>query len=208
MECGCFHYRPHTGECDNAAIMSTMPTSYTRDGDNGYTGLLGEGRVPKYHPRPEAYGAVDEASAAIGLARALATSSETAETLKSVQRDLYTLMAELAASTEQAHKFRGLDQTRVRWLEGEFEKFSGRVDSPQGFVLGGDSPAGGALDVARTIVRRAERHVARLVHEAQVSNPDLLRYLNRLSSLCFVLALWENLQAGVDRPSLAHPTEP
>jgi cob(I)alamin adenosyltransferase len=76
---------------------------------------------------------------------------------------------------------------------------------PKGFVIGGDSAPGAALDLARTIVRRAERAVVQLAHEGELNNPALLAYLNRLSSLCFVLALWENRQAGVESPTLAKP---
>jgi cob(I)alamin adenosyltransferase len=183
--------------------MRAVPTYFTRTGDDGTTGLLGAQRVPKHHPRPEAYGAVDEASAALGLARALALSPETAHVVKAVQRDLYHLMAELAATPDRADQFRRIDPARVAWLESEVTRFGQEVHMPEEFVLAGDSPSGAAMDVARAIVRRAERRVARLHHEGELPNPEGLKYLNRLSSLCFVLSLWENQQAGVTRPTLA-----
>ena len=182
-----------------------MPGYFTGKGDDGMTGLLGEQRVPKYHPRPAAYGAVDEASAALGLARSLARAEQTRSLLVDIQRDLYHIMAELAATKQQASQFRSLSEDRVDWLEGEIERLGDEILMPRGFVLGGDSPSGAALDLARTIVRRAERSVAQLAHEGELNNPPLLAYLNRLSSLCFVLALWENRRAGVESPTLAKP---
>ena len=179
-----------------------MPKYYTGEGDEGYTGLLGEGRVPKYGPRPSAYGTLDEAQAALGLARSVA-SQASGEALRQVQVDLYHIMAEVAAPLEQAAQFRKLTQARVLWLEGELEHFGDQVEMPSEFVISGDSQPGAALDLARTITRRAERNVAALVHEGQVENPHILPYLNRLSSLCFILSLWENKQAGVQGHSLA-----
>jgi cob(I)alamin adenosyltransferase len=170
-------------------------------GDDGYTGLLGEGRVPKYHPRPDAYGTVDEASAALGLARSLTANADTARLVKLIQRDLYALMIELATTEESAAGFDPFDGERVKWLEGQIRDLGERVPMPSAFVIGGDSSCGAAFDLARTIVRRAERLVARLLHEKEIRNPQLLRYLNRLSSLCFLLSLKEYREAGFDPPS-------
>ena len=180
-----------------------MPTYYTGKGDDGTTGWLGAGRIPKSGPRPEAYGTVDEASAALGVARSAAGTQIVAEVVIQVQRDLYHLMAEVASSKEQSAQFRAIDGSRVRWLEDQIEAFGRQIELPSEFVLPGDSPAGAAFDLARTVVRRAERLIARLHTEGELENPDLLRYLNRLSSLCFVLELVENRQAGVERPRLA-----
>lgn len=180
-----------------------MAKFYTRTGDNGYTGLLGEGRVPKYHPIPEAVGAVDEATAALGMARAACKAQESTGLLLAVQRDLYHLMAELAATPENAAQFRKIDAVRVAWLETQTDALAGRVEMPREFIVPGDSPAGASLALARTIVRRAERRVAQLFHEATIANGELLRYLNRLSSLCFVLELLENQFEGQPAPTLA-----
>ncbi len=180
-----------------------MKKFYSGEGDDGYTALLGEGRVPKYDRRPEAYGTVDEASAALGLARAHARAEQVADTTAEVQRDLYHLMAELAASPAHADRFRVIDRGRVEWLEHEIDRFSAKVEIPKEFVISGDSLAGAAYDFARTVVRRAERLVAALLHHEELQNPDLLAYLNRLSSLCYVLSLMENQTAGIERPSLA-----
>ena len=180
-----------------------MSHFFTRKGDDGTTGLLGRGRVPKHDLRPWAYGTVDEASAALGLARSLLGSEETRQELTQVQRDLYHLMAEVAASTEEAERFRTIDVKHVEWLEVQIEKFGSDIDVPSGFVLGGDTTSGAALDLARTMVRRVERLVAELQDKGELSNPYLLRYLNRLSSLCFVLLLLEDHEAGVDHTSRA-----
>lgn len=169
---------------------------YTATGDDGTTSLLGGQRVSKAHRQPEAYGTVDEASAALGLARALATRPEVKEALLIAQRDLYGMMAELAATPTAAPGFRAIDAGRVVWLDETTGYFGERVSMPREFVVSGDSPAGAALDLARTIVRRAERLVVRLYDEESCANREIIRYLNRLSSLCFVLARYEDAQGG------------
>jgi cob(I)alamin adenosyltransferase len=171
------------------------PTS-KYSGDDGKTGVLGEGRLPKYHPRLETLGALDEASAALGLARAISQAAQSGPILADVQRDLYTLMAEVAATPENADRFQTLNQARLDWLETQVESLSALVQLPEGFILPGDSQAGACLDLARTVVRRAERRMAELLDRGETSNRLLLQYLNRLSALCFTLELLENQQAG------------
>jgi len=171
-------------------------TFYTRKGDDGKTGLLGEGRLPKYHPRIEAVGTLDETTATLGLARALSTSPEVSDILLNVQKDLYALMAEVAATPENAEKFRSIDADRVLWLETQIDVLSKKVENPAEFILPGETKGGGALSLARTVTRRAERRVAALFHEDALENTELLRYLNRLSSLCFLLELAENQFEG------------
>ena len=169
---------------------------YTRKGDDGYTGLLGEGRVPKYHPRPEALGAVDEATSALGLARATCSAPPIAPLILAVQHDLYLLMAELAATAEQSEKFHSIDDDKVTWLEDQIESLGKLVSLPHEFIIPGDSAGSAALDLARTTTRRAERRVAELYHLKEIGNANLLNYLNRLSSLCFLLELLENQHTG------------
>ena len=183
--------------------MPNMPPMFTGSGDDGTTGLLGKGRVPKHHPRIAACGDLDEASAALGLARALAQSQDARSTLSSTQRDLYALMAEVASLPENAARFRTIDAGRVTWLEETIRRWESQVATPAGFILPGDSLGGAAAALARTVLRRAERGVADLTLSGDLENPELLRYLNRLSSLCFVLELLENQAAGVNSPSLA-----
>jgi len=169
---------------------------YTRSGDDGTTGLLGEDRVSKDHPRIEALGALDEASAALGLARASCLAPQTPPILRKVQRDLYKLMAEVAATPENADKFQGIDAASVTWLEEQADAINKQVSLPKAFILPGDTPSGAALSLARAVIRRAERRVTELFTLEELSNPELLRYINRLSSLCFVLELLENQTAG------------
>lgn len=172
---------------------------YTSKGDDGTTNLLGEGRVAKYHARIEAVGTLDESTAALGLARAQCLDPRSSPILLETQRDLYKLMAEVAATPENAEKFRLINEARIAWLEQQTDALSQLVEMPREFILPGDSLAGAALSVARAIIRRAERRVVELFDLNELTNPDLQRYLNRLSSLCFVLELLENKAAG-------HPT--
>ncbi len=173
-----------------------MSPFYTRTGDEGTTGLLGEGRVPKFDDRIEALGAVDEATAAIGLARSSAKSPQTAPLLLEAQRDLYKLMAEVGATPENAARFRSIDEARVRWLEEQTDRLEQTTEVPREFIVPGDVPASAALALARTVVRRAERRVVALSQRGGLENPHLLAYLNRLSSLLFMLELVENAYAG------------
>ncbi|MGD8819330.1 MAG: cob(I)yrinic acid a,c-diamide adenosyltransferase [Anaerolineae bacterium] len=172
-----------------------MPESqfYTGRGDDGRTGLLGPGRVPKYDLRPEAYGTVDEAQAALGLVRASGCSPRTGQILLVVQRDLYPLMAELAAAGEADNPFaHSITAAHVRQLEVWIAEFETEIEMPQEFVIPGDSQPGAALHLARTVTRRAERQAVRLTDEGWLTNQQVLRYLNRLSSLVFVLAVYED----------------
>jgi cob(I)alamin adenosyltransferase len=180
-----------------------MTRFYTKTGDDGYTSLLGKGRVSKYSPRIETVGVIDEANAAIALARTLSLSSQTTFILLDVQKDLYYLMSEVAATPENVSHFRKITPERVKWIEDQIDDISSRVKIPGEFIIPGDSKAGAAMDLARTIVRRAERHVAHLQHLKKLENPELLHYMNRLSSLCFVLELFENQVAGSDHATLA-----
>ncbi|MEZ0395470.1 MAG: cob(I)yrinic acid a,c-diamide adenosyltransferase [Anaerolineales bacterium] len=173
-----------------------MSPFFTRTGDDGTTGLLGEGRLPKHHPRIEALGTLDEASAALGLARALSAAPQTAPLLVEVQRDLYKIMAEVAAAPAQAERFRTLEPARLQWLDEQAEALAAIAPIPRQFILPGDSSAGAALALARTIVRRAERRLSALLEQQELQNHLPLQYLNRLSSLCFALELLENQHAG------------
>ena len=169
---------------------------YTGCGDDGYTGLLGSERVPKDDPRPEAYGTVDEAQAVLGLARAAGCTQATADVLLAVQRDLYHLMAELAAAGDADSPFQGVvAASHVEQLETWIARFEEDLAMPRQFVIPGDSEPGAALHLARTVVRRAERLAVRLATGGPLENQQVIRYLNRLSSLLFVLAVSEDQAA-------------
>ena len=167
-----------------------MATLWTGKGDDGTTGLLFGGRVPKNDPAPAAYGAVDEAQAAIGMARAEARDSGDAEldtTLTEVERDLWVLMAELATAPENRHKLTdGSTRTTaemVERLEARTTAAATRFKPPKEFVLPGQNRQAALLDVARTVVRRAERDSV-----AAGNSGPAIGYLNRLSSLLWALA--------------------
>ncbi len=166
-------------------------------GDDGTTSVLGGKRLPKFHPRIETLGALDEASAALGLARALSVSPETKSALTQVQRDLYTIMAEVATDLQHKMPSSPITSSRVDWLEKQTDAISALEPPVSEFILPGDSIAGGALSLARTIVRRAERRLAELASTGEISNPNIMIYLNRLSTLCFSLELHENAAAGI-----------
>ena len=167
-------------------------------GDEGYTDLLGPERVPKYDLRPETCGTLDEASSALGLARALSGVERTREILREVQHDLYLMMAEIATPLPQLEKLPYRIKAEQADQLGELiRELEGLVEMPRAFVLPGASAASAAIDLARTIVRRAERHAVELVHKGQMPAGNVLRYLNRLSSLLFILARYEEHASGV-----------
>jgi cob(I)alamin adenosyltransferase len=168
-----------------------MPKFYTRSGDDGTSGLLGNLRVPKNHPQLEVVGTIDEASAALGLVRAFTKNDFLKEIIIIIQRDLYHMMAEIAATPENVARFRRIDQNRVTWLEEQVEGIGGQVKIPHEFIVPGDTKPGAFLDFARTVVRRAERQTSALIQNAFLDNEQILPYLNRLSTLCFLCELWE-----------------
>lgn len=159
---------------------------FTGRGDEGFTDIIGHERVSKDAPRVEALGDLDEASSAIGLGRAFARLEETKTVLVHVQRELSTMMAEVAAVTPEILSQR-LGPAHVSALETQIETLSA-TQRPVGFILPGENAASAALDLARTVVRRAERRVVTLLRLGEVTNENLGVYLNRLSSLLFLLA--------------------
>jgi cob(I)alamin adenosyltransferase len=169
----------------------------TGTGDAGYTSLLGEQRVPKYDARPETFGTVDEATSALGLARATTRDARAREIILRMQQDLYVLMAELATPPENLQAV-GMRMTaeHVAWLESIEEELKAAVVIPNKFIIPGDTLDGAALDLARTIIRRAERLAVRLLHEGVTQNGDLPRYLNRLSDAVFILARYLEARQG------------
>jgi cob(I)alamin adenosyltransferase len=161
----------------------------TGTGDTGYTGLLGEQRVPKYDPRPDTFGTVDEATSALGLARAVAQDQQVKDIIYRIQQELYLLMGELATPPEHYEKM-GLRMTieHVQHLEQIEEELKREVEIPNKFIIPGDTLDGAALDLARAIIRRAERMAVKLLHDGVIQNNEVVRYLNRLSDLIFILA--------------------
>lgn len=173
-----------------------MSPFYTATGDSGDTGYLGEGRISKSSLRIEAVGSVDEANAAIGLARAFSDGDRTQAILLEVQKHLYHLMSELSASPEVADKFDKLGDEQIHWLETHIAELESSVKLPKVFIIPGSSPASGALALARTIVRRAERLAVAMLESKLITKKLLIAYLNRLSSLLFVLEVYESSLSG------------
>lgn len=162
----------------------------TRGGDKGFTGLLGAERVPKYDSRIEALGLVDEATSALGVARANAQEDRVRNAILRFQQVLYRLMAELATTPEAAAKVNiaRIEATDVEALESLADELKREVEIGNRFIIPGETVSGATIDFARTVVRRAERHLVRMVHAGEIDNPEVLRYLNRLSDVLFVMA--------------------
>lgn len=179
---------------------------YTAKGDKGSTDLLGE-RVYKDDPRIDLMGALDESTSSIGLGRAHATIEAWGEMLIQSQRDLYQIMAELAFVDELRPDAYQLPAERVEWLEQSIAAVEETVSLPPQFVVPGDTVAGAALDIARTVVRRAERLAVALDRAEHMPNAEILRYLNRLSSLLFIIARAEDLSSN-EGPRLARERNP
>jgi len=168
---------------------------YTRKGDDGTTGLLFGGRVRKDDPAPEAYGAVDEAQAALGVARAeTGEGSELDALLVRLERDLWVLMGELATSSENRAKLDPgvslVTAEMVAGLEPVIDDLTSRFDAPTEFVVPGQNRLSALLDVARTAVRKAERRAL----SAAAEDSHVVPYLNRLSDLLWTMARWQEGQ--------------
>ncbi len=179
----------------------------TGTGDTGYTGLLGEQRVPKYDPRPDTFGTVDEATSALGLARAMTHDPKVKEIIYRIQQELYLLMAELATPPENYEKM-GFRMTveHVQRLEQEEESLKHEVEIPNKFIIPGDTAEGAALDLARTIIRRAERMAVKLLHDGVIQNGEVVRYLNRLSDHIFILARYIEVKSSLAQMPESPPT--
>jgi cob(I)alamin adenosyltransferase len=165
----------------------------TKTGDQGTTALMYNRRVPKSHPRVEAYGDVDELNAAVGLARAAAQPAFVQTTLLNIQKDLVVLMGELATAVEDLPRFVKDGYSLVTAgmtirLEGAAKEIESAGVTFKGWATPGANLPAAALDVARTVCRRAERRVCALHEAGQLKNPEVIVYLNRLSDLLWLLA--------------------
>ncbi len=171
--------------------MVKLNKIYTRSGDGGESGLVDGSRLAKDHVRFSAIGDVDEANAAIGFARvALENGSAADQFLARVQNDLFDLGADLATPGEVEGALR-LAEGRAAALEAEIDALSDKLGPLTSFVLPGGTETAARLHLARTLVRRSERTVVAL-HAQSPLNPEILKYLNRLSDLLFQLARAEN----------------
>jgi len=173
-----------------------MAPFYTGKGDTGDTADLGEGRISKNSLRIEAVGSVDEANAAIGFARSISIGQETKDVLLEIQKQLYFLMTELSASPDLSDRYDKISENEIQWLEEKISVVESLVDLKRGFIIPGENPSSGAISLARTIVRRAERKTIALFDAKEIQKEILISYLNRLSSLIFILEVYEASLSG------------
>jgi cob(I)alamin adenosyltransferase len=164
----------------------------TKKGDSGYTGLLTGGRVPKHHLIIEAVGTLDEANSQLAVARASSQQKRTKRIILQVQKHLFIIGAELSVP-----KGKGIAPNKIiteidiKWLERLVDDFEEALALPPGFVAFGQNESSSHMDVARTSVRKMERLAAKMKSDDMMANPNVLKYLNRLSDLIFLLACLE-----------------
>ena len=181
-----------------------MVKIYTKKGDDGSTSLWYGGRVPKHHGRTEAYGALDEACSTLGVARALcgAGEAELAADILRLQDDLFVAGAELATAPEAAERLQdGISRTTeemVAELERLIDRYMAEVELPPQFVIPGGNQLSAQLDVARTVIRRAEREISALAAAGELSGDTVIHFVNRASDYAYALARY----ADVDDPAL------
>jgi len=173
----------------------------TKTGDKGTTGLMYNRRVSKCHPRVEAYGCVDELNAAMGVARALATAEFIGDNLLMIQKDLVILMGELATSTEDLERYVKdgyslLTAAHTAKLDKLVAEIEAQKISFKGWATPGATPLAAALDMARTVCRRAERRVCELHEAGQLQNLEIIVFLNRLADLLWLFARWVETKVG------------
>ncbi len=181
-----------------------MVKIYTRKGDDGTTSLWYGGRVPKHHGRTEAYGSLDEACAALGVARSLCgpSQAELAADILRLQGDIFVAGAELATAPQAAERLEaGVSRTTeemVTALEERIDRYMSQVELPAKFVIPGGTQLSAQLDVARTVIRRAERHVTALSESGELANETVVHFVNRASDLAYAMARF----ADIDDPAL------
>jgi cob(I)alamin adenosyltransferase len=182
--------------------MVVLNRIYTRTGDKGTTALAAGGRRPKHDLRIEAYGTVDETNACIGLVRLHTAGREIDAMLGRIQNDLFDLGADLATvETDKPLPYEPLriTQGQVDRLEQEIDALNADLSVLRSFVLPGGTPAAAALHLARTVCRRAERHVVELTERPDEKvSPESVKYLNRLSDFLFVASRYVNDKGALD----------
>ncbi len=185
------------------ASSSFRKRVYTKFGDKGETSLLYGGRISKNNPHTEAYGITDEAVSAMGLARATTGDQRVKDILRDLQRELFTIAAELATDPDKYELFQQhfspVTESMVENLETTIDSLEEEFQMPTVFVLPGGSPASAAIDMARTIIRTSERRVVALAEAGLLTNGLITAYLNRLGDLLFVLARYQDRELPIER---------
>jgi cob(I)alamin adenosyltransferase len=169
----------------------------TRKGDGGRTLLPGGVSVPKSHPRLDACGDLDELVSQLGFARSLCADSEVRDWIKAIQQDLFQIGAIFAAGAPSAAPLRPLDPARLAALDEHVRRIEAIPEILRDWALPGELPAAAAVDVARAVCRRTERSAVRLSEAGELADPEVLRYLNRLSDVLWLFARLLELRAGV-----------
>jgi cob(I)alamin adenosyltransferase len=165
---------------------------FSKKGDKGETSLLGGQRVPKFDPRPDTYGTLDEASSVLGVARAATTNPRIREIILGVQKDLLTLGAVLSALPEDLDKLNvAIGESDVSRIETLIDDLQQHVTLKNEFIYPGETVVSAQIDVGRTIIRRAERKAAKLKADGLLDNACIHQYLNRLADMLFTLARYE-----------------
>jgi cob(I)alamin adenosyltransferase len=175
---------------------------YSGMGDNGFTTLSTKRKVIKSDPIIEFLGTIDELSSYLGLARSICKSPDIQEIILRIQRDLSVLMAEVSSAQGKDLENNSFNDGYVNCLEEQLKIIGKKVVVPQDFIIPGDTQAAAVIDICRTIARRAERRFVTLSKKSEHANPQILRYLNRLSSLIFILELYELHTSGIHYPTL------
>ena len=173
-------------------------------GDTGLTDLIDARNLPKHDLRFEVLGTLDEASSALGVVRASNIRPDTRELILDIQRDLCWMMSELAAVSDERRPESHITPERLAMLEKAYHDFTAAHPLTGAFTVPGDSMVGALLHLARAVIRRAERHVTQLDHDSPLSNPHIIPYLNRLSTLVYAMAHAEESAAGITEPTVAH----
>ncbi|MFA5181155.1 MAG: cob(I)yrinic acid a,c-diamide adenosyltransferase [Syntrophales bacterium] len=165
---------------------------FSKKGDGGETSLLGGQRVPKFDPRPDTYGVLDEASSVLGVVRAMTKEARIKDIILGVQKDLLTMGAELSSLSEDIPKLSiRIGAGDVQRIEDLIDDLQKNVKLKNEFIYPGGTVLSAHIDVGRTIIRRAERNAARLKNEGLVNNSNIHQYLNRLADMLFVLARYD-----------------
>ena len=168
---------------------------FSKRGDKGETSLLGGQRVPKFDLRPETYGILDEASSALGVAKAGTENQKIKDIIFNVQKDLLVMGAELSTLPEDYKKLgRTITQEDIDRLENIIEDLQKDFTMKKEFIYPGETVVSAQIDVSRTIIRRAERMAARMKSEGMVDNDMINQYLNRLADMLFTLARYEEVK--------------
>lgn len=185
-------------------VVGAMPKIYTKKGDDGTTGLLYGGRVAKDDHRTSVYGTLDEAVSALGIARAAGLVPEVDEVVLRIQREMFVVGAQLATSSDNQPKLQEgvskVSSSMTEQAEGDIDSLLEKHPLRNEFILPGESLASAGLDLARSIVRRAEREAVAMDRENLIPDPEILRYLNRVSDLLFALARYQEAESGKSAP--------